>query len=266
MSKNKTNLKKIALITGGCGLLGWEYAKSLNEINYKVIILDNNLFKIKQRKHSLNKLNLDIDIYAVDITNEKNLIKKIKEIINKHKKIDVLINNAAIDFKPIKKNIKIKNNFLDFDQKRWEREISVGLTGAFLCSKVIGKYMVKKKYGIILNIASDLSIIAPNQDLYKHLRTSKPVSYSVIKHGIHGLTKYLAALWAKLNIRVNTLSPSGVLTNQDKIFIKKIKKLIPMNRMAKVNEYNEAIKYLCSDKSSYLTGQNIIIDGGRTII
>jgi NAD(P)-dependent dehydrogenase (short-subunit alcohol dehydrogenase family) len=266
MSKNKTNLKKIALITGGCGLLGWEYAKSLNEINYKVIILDNNLFKIKQREHSLNKLNLDIDIYAVDITNEKNLIKKIKEIINKHKKIDVLINNAAIDFKPIQKNIKIKNNFLDFDQKRWEREISVGLTGAFLCSKVIGKYMVKKKYGIILNIASDLSIIAPNQDLYKHLRTSKPVSYSVIKHGIHGLTKYLAALWAQFNIRVNTLSPSGVLTNQDKIFIKKIKRLIPMNRMAKVNEYNEAIKYLCSDKSSYLTGQNIIIDGGRTII
>lgn len=266
MNKNKTNLKKIALITGGCGLLGWEYAKSLNEINYKVVILDNDTSKIKNRKRSLNNLFLDIDIYTVDITNEKNLKKKVKEIIHKYKKIDILINNAAIDFKPTQKKVKIKNNFLDFEQRRWEHEISVGLTGAFLCSKTVGRYMVKEKYGIILNIASDLSIIAPNQNLYKHLKTSKPVSYSVIKHGIHGLTKYLAALWAQFNIRVNTLSPSGVQNNQDKIFIKKIKKLIPMNRMARINEYNETIKYLCSDKSSYLTGQNIIIDGGRTII
>ena len=258
--------KKIALITGGCGLLGWEYAKSLNEINCKVIILDNNFSKIKERKLLLEKLNLDIEIYKSDITSEKNLKITIKKIISKYKNIDILINNAAIDFKPLKKNIKIKNHFLDFDLKRWESELSVGLTGPFLCSKEIGKFMVKKNYGIILNIASDLSIIAPDQNLYKHLNAFKPVSYSVIKHGIHGLTKYLAALWAPFNIRVNTLSPSGVQTNQDKTYIKKIKKLIPMKRMAKLNEYNEAIKYLCSDKSTYLTGQNIITDGGRTII
>ena len=266
MKKKKTNTKKIGIITGGCGLLGWEYAKSLIEINYKIIIFDNNLAKIKQRKNSLKKTNLDIEIKKVDITNEKNLKNKIKDIITRHKTIDLLINNAAIDFKPIKKNIKLQNHFLDFDLKRWEQEISVGLTGAFLCSKHVGKYMVNKKNGIILNIASDLSIIAPNQNLYSHLKTVKPVSYSIIKHGIHGLTKYLAALWAGFNIRVNTLSPSGVKNNQDQIFIKKIKKLIPMKRMANLNEYNETIKYLCSDRSSYLTGQNIVIDGGRSVL
>ena len=126
--------------------------------------------------------------------------------------------------------------------------------------------MVKKRSGIILNISSDLSVIAPDQRLYDHLNTEKPVSYSVIKHGLIGLTKYLAGYLANKNIRVNALSPGGIKNNQDKIFIKKIKSLIPLNRMAKINEYKEVIKFLCSDSSSYMTGQNIIVDGGRSII
>ena len=125
--------------------------------------------------------------------------------------------------------------------------------------------MLKNGGGVILNIASDLSIIAPNQNLYKHLKTVKPVTYSVIKHGIHGLTKYLASLWAEKNIRVNTLSPGGIENNQDKKFIQKVKKIIPMGRMARITEYKETIKFLCSKESSYITGQNFVVDGGRTI-
>ena len=135
-----------------------------------------------------------------------------------------------------------------------------------MCSQVVGKYMLTNKSGIIINIGSDLSVIAPNQSLYSHLKTFKPITYSVIKSGIHGLTMYLASLWANKGIRVNTLSPGGVYNNQDKRFVKKIKKVIPMNRMAHKKEYRGTIKFLCSADSNYMTGQNIIVDGGRTII
>ena len=126
--------------------------------------------------------------------------------------------------------------------------------------------MQQKKSGVILNIASDLSVIAPDQRLYKHLKTIKPISYSVVKHGLIGLTKYLASYLAESNIRVNALSPGGIYNKQDKTFVNKIKNLIPLGRMASQGEYKETIKFLCSDKSSYITGQNIIVDGGRSII
>jgi NAD(P)-dependent dehydrogenase (short-subunit alcohol dehydrogenase family) len=126
--------------------------------------------------------------------------------------------------------------------------------------------MVKSNGGAIINIASDLSIIAPNQEIYSHLNIYKPVSYSIIKHGIVGLTKYLASYWGKKNIRVNSLSPGGVFNNQDRLFHSKIKKLIPMNRMANINEYHGAIIFLCSDASKYMNGHNLVIDGGRSII
>ena len=124
-------------------------------------------------------------------------------------------------------------------------------------------YKKFKTPAIIVNIASDLSVIAPDQRLY--INSSKPVSYSVIKSGIVGLTKYLSTYFAKNKIRCNSLSPGGIDNNQSKIFKKKISKLIPLNRMAKKNEYKEAIKFLCSDKNNYMTGHNLIIDGGRSV-
>ena len=232
--------KKTAIITGGCGLLGWQHALALGEINYNVIILDNDKNKIKLKKKAIEFKLYNFEIFSVNITSEIKVHNVVNKILKKYHKIDILINNAAIDYVPKNKN-QVK------------------------CSKIIGCEMLKKKSGIILNIASDLSIIAPNQNLYKHLKTVKPVTYSVIKHGIHGLTKYLASLWAEKNIRVNTLSPGGIENNQDKKFIKKVKKIIPMKRMARITEYKETIKFLCSKESSYITGQNFVVDGGRTI-
>ena len=167
-----------------------------------------------------------------------------------------------------KKNLKKKKNFENFDLEVWNNEIQVGLTGAMLCSQVIGGEMVKNKIrGNIVNIASDLSIIAPNQNIYKYKNNNftKPVTYSVIKHGIVGLTKYLSTYWANKNIKVNSLSPGSVLNNQPKEFLSRIKKLIPMNRLAKKNEYIGAIKFLCTEDSNYMTGQNLVIDGGRSV-
>jgi len=182
--------------------------------------------------------------------------------------INNLINNAAIDSKVEKKKLKKKKNFENFDLEVWNNEIQVGLTGAMLCSQVIGGEMVKNKIrGNIVNIASDLSIIAPNQNIYKYKNNNftKPVTYSVIKHGIVGLTKYLSTYWANKNIKVNSLSPGSVLNNQPKEFLSRIKKLIPMNRFAKKNEYIGAIKFLCTEDSNYMTGQNLVIDGGRSV-
>lgn len=249
------NLKnKNIIITGGSGFLGSQMIKGFLKNKSKLIILDLNKPKIK---------NKNLIYFYCDITNEIE-VKRIFNKIKKKTKIDVLVNNAARDYVPQKKNKK--NIFENFELDNWNKDLSVGLGGAFICTKVFGAEMAKNKKGVILNISSDLGIIAPTQDIYKDLNFIKPVTYSVVKHGIIGLTKYTAAYWAKKNVRCNAIAPGGILNNQNKKFLSKIKKLIPLNRLAKKNEYNDLILFLCSDSSSYMTGSIVVADGGRTII
>ena len=186
--------------------------------------------------------------YNQSFTNK--FAKKIKKI-----KISVLINNAAINPQP---NEKIHLN-------DWEKSIQVGLTGSKNMVDAFSEDMIKMKFGSIINIGSDLSIIAPDQSIYPN-KIKKPLSYSVIKHGIVGLTKYYAALYASYGIRCNCLCPGGVYNKQNIKFIDKLEKKIPMKRMAKKNEYIGAIQFLASNASRYMTGQNLIMDGGRSII
>jgi len=164
------------------------------------------------------------------------------------------------------------SRFEAFPIPQWQTEIAVGLTGAMLCSRAFGGAMAKSGGGVILNIASDLGVIAPDQRLYRQPNVTreeeqpvKPVTYSVIKHGLIGLTKYHATYWADRGVRVNAISPGGVFNNQDSAFVEKLTRLIPMGRMADVDEYRAAVQFLCSDASSYMTGQNIIMDGGRSV-
>lgn len=248
------NLKnKKVIITGGLGFLGKQIINAFYQEGSKIIVLDNKK-KITSKK---------FEHYSCNICNEKSLDTVYKAIIKKYKTVDVLINNAASNH-DIKKNIK---SFEKFSIKIWEKDIMVGLTGAFLCTQIFGTKMSKqKKGGNIINISSDLGIIAPDQRLYNHTSFRKPVSYSVVKSGIIGLTKYTAAYWAKKNVRCNALAPGGIFNHQNKVFLSKIKKLIPMNRMAKINEYNKTILFLSSNASSYITGSVIVADGGRTII
>ena len=152
------------------------------------------------------------------------------------------------------------------------KEISVGLTGALICTKEFGSEMAKDgKGGVILNISSDLSVFAPQQKLYKkpdlsdEMQPVKPITYSVIKTGLIGLTRYVATYWNDKKIRCNALSPGGIKNDQGDVFVSEISKLIPLGRMAEKDEYRSAIQFLCSDASSYMTGQNIVIDGGRSI-
>ena len=187
--------------------------------------------------------------------------------------LDILINNAAIDSKVDEHgNIENGGRFEDFELDDWQAQVDVGLTGAFLCSQVFGPPMAIRGQGVILNIASDLSVIAPDQRIYRQPQVTreeeqpvKPVTYSVIKHGLIGLTKYLATYWADHGVRVNAISPGGVFNNQDPAFVERLTRLIPMGRMADVDEYRAAVQFLCSDASSYMTGQNLVMDGGRSV-
>jgi NAD(P)-dependent dehydrogenase (short-subunit alcohol dehydrogenase family) len=207
----------------------------------------------------------------VDITSRENL-ERVKEIIlEKYKRIDVLINNAANNPKVEDKDGKSNwTRFENFPEDVWNGDLDVGLKGAFFASQIFGKTMVKQGGGVILNISSDLGIIAPDQRIYRKegLRESqqpaKPVTYSIVKHGLIGLTRYLATYWADKKIRVNAICPGGVYNNQDKVFVKKLTNLIPMGRMASVDEYKATIIYMISDASSYMTGSVVSIDGGRT--
>ena len=156
----------------------------------------------------------------------------------------------------------------NFSEKQWDKEINVNLKSVFLLSRKIGNLMSINKNGIILNIGSDLSIISPTQSIYKNKKFiyKKPITYSVSKHGIVGITKYMAEYWSKYNVRVNCISPGSVKHKQPSSLKKNLVKLIPMSRLLEKKELINVVKFLCSDKSSYITGQNIVIDGGRTII
>ncbi len=241
---------KTIIITGGLGFLASQFVKAFEDNSSNVIVIDNKLS---------NKKNF----FHCDITNEDEL-KSIKEIIKKkYKTIDVLINNAANNYGAGSNSLETKLE--SFSEKIWDDDLKVGLKGAMLCTKIFGSEMSRQSSGgNIVNISSDLGIISPDNRIYKK-NSVKPVTYSVIKHGIIGLTKYTATYWPK-KIRCNALAFGGMENNQDKNFIKKIKELIPMGRMGRKNEYNNSVLFLASQASSYINGATIIIDGGRTIL
>ena len=207
----------------------------------------------------------------VDITSLDSVRKGMSDVLSSLSCIDILINNAANDPKVKRDQGDTWSRYENFSLEMWNQDIAVGLTGAFFCCQAIGTYMAQNKGGVILNIASDLSVISPDQRLYRKAgiaeeqQSVKPVTYSVVKHGLVGLTKYLSTYWVDKNVRVNAISPGGVYTNQPEEFVKKLTKLIPMGHMANVDEYKAAVIFMCSDASSYMTGQNVSIDGGRTV-
>jgi len=262
---------KVVIITGGAGFLGAQHAEVIAEFGGIPVLWDINRSDVKKTAVRISEV-FDAECLgiAVDITLKKSIEQALQKTLRRFKKIGGLINNAANDPK-VDSNVDTTwSRFENFDLEVWLSDLSVGLTGAYLCSQAVGGYMAKNDGGVILNISSDLGIIAPDQRIYRkegipeNMQPVKPVTYSVIKHGLIGLTKYLATYWADNNIRVNSLCPGGIYTNQPDDFLEKLHNLIPMGRMAKVNEYKAAIVFLLSDASSYMTGQNLVIDGGRT--
>lgn len=264
---------KVIVVTGAAGLLGFEYCKAIIIAKGTPILIDINekllMSKVAELKNEFPKC--ECDSYIVDITNEKNVKRSSDEIITKYGKIDGLINNAANNPK-IEDNDKINFSRLEnFNLDVWHNDLNIGLLGSFLCVKYYGFAISKNpKGGSIINVSSDLGVIAPNQGLYKKegisrdLQSVKPVTYSVVKHGINGLTRYVSTYWADKNVRCNSICPGGVFNNQPEDFLNKVSKLIPLGRLAQKEEMNGMVVYLLSNASSYVNGSIIHIDGGRT--
>lgn len=249
-------MKRTILITGANGFLGAYYVDHLIKKNHRVIAVDKYFFNLTKYKSEKNFYKFNFNI-----SSEKSLGKLLLEIKRKKLKVDTIINNAAIDAIPKKNKKKIL-----FDQKSWINEVNTSLYASTYLSIYFGELM-PKDIGRIINIGSDLSVIAPNQDIYKsYSGYIKPASYSIIKHGMLGLTKYLASLFAKKGVSVNMLSPGPILNKQDKKLLFELKKIIPRQRLANKKDLLPTLDYLLDINNSYLTGQNILVDGGRTII
>jgi NAD(P)-dependent dehydrogenase (short-subunit alcohol dehydrogenase family) len=262
---------RVAIITGGTGLLGQQHAEAIASSGGIPVLADIRLEGIELHSAAfIHRFGGQACAIKTDITDPESVKALLAEVLERFGRVDILINNAANNPK-MEKTAEVEFSRLEnFPLKQWEADLSVGLTGAFLCSQVIGSEMAKHNRGVIVNVASDLAVIAPDQRLYRKPGLSpeqqpvKPVTYSVVKTGLIGLTRYLATYWADAGIRVNAISPGGVYNNQPEEFIQRLANLIPLGRMANADEYQAAILFLCSDASSYMTGTNLVIDGGRS--
>jgi NAD(P)-dependent dehydrogenase (short-subunit alcohol dehydrogenase family) len=263
---------KIIVITGATGLLGRKHAEAIACFGGMPILLDLSQQAVTDLANELNnKYNVGSIGFAIDITNEDAIENNANQLIERFGKIDGLVNNAANNPK-VEDSSEVNFSRLEnFPLNIWNDDVNVGLTGSFLCAKHYGyKISQNPNGGSIVNISSDLGLIAPDQRLYKKngvddsLQNVKPVTYSVVKTGLIGLTRYLATYWADKNVRCNAMCPGGVENDQPDDFIEKVSKRIPMGRMANVDEYQGTLLWMLSDASSYLNGAIVPVEGGRT--
>ena len=264
---------RVAMITGGAGLLGGKHAEAIADLGGTVVLLDLDGEKASRRAAELSLGGRPEALgCGADVTDPDAISRALSHTLQTFGRVDILINNAA-------NNPKVSGPGLEggratrlenFSLEAWRGDLEVGLTGAFLCSRIIGGEMARRRQGVILNVASDMALIGPDQRIYRQpeipeeSQPVKPVSYSVTKAGLIGLTRYLATYWAEKGVRVNAICPGGVYTGQDPAFVERLTSRIPLGRMAHPDEYKAAVAFLVSDASSYMTGANLVVDGGRT--
>jgi NAD(P)-dependent dehydrogenase (short-subunit alcohol dehydrogenase family) len=260
--------KEVVLITGVSGQLGAEYAKEFLARGAKVTGLD--ICPSARSKNLASEHPANYQFLSADVTNKVSLQTALDQIQASFGSPTVLINNAAIDSPPSSPSEE-NGPFEDYPEASWDKVIDVNLKGVYLCCQVFGAAMAKENKGSIINVASIYGVVSPDQNLYEYRRKRgdvfyKPVAYSASKSGILNLTRYLAVYWAKQNLRVNSLTIAGVFKNQERAFLDVYCGRIPVGRMANANEYNGSVLFLASEASRYMTGHNLVVDGGWTAI
>ena len=258
--------EKVAVVTGALGLIGKNHCHALAEAGASVIVTDLNESECAKFAASLPGLALGI---GVDITHKKS-VKDLKEkILSNYGKIDILVNNAAINDKfedPL--TALEESQFENYPVEMFKKSLDVNVTGMFLCSQVLGTEMAEKSCGSIINVASTYGVVAPDQSIYVNEKGEqtfyKSAAYPVTKGAVISFTRFLASYWGNKGVRVNTLSPGGVRDNQEDFFVKNYSAKTPLGRMAQPTDYKGALIFLASDASSYMTGANLIVDGGWT--
>jgi NAD(P)-dependent dehydrogenase (short-subunit alcohol dehydrogenase family) len=262
---------RVAIITGGAGLLGVKHAEAIASAGGIPVLVDIAGDAANSRAQALRQaFGIDACGEEADITSPAAVRALLDRVLARHGRVDILINNAANNPKMEAGGGVDFSRLEHFGLEQWNADLAVGLTGAFLCAQAFGAEMARQGRGVILNVASDLAVIAPDQRLYRDPARAadqqpvKPVTYSVVKTGLVGLTRYLATYWCDRGVRANAISPGGVFNGQPDGFVKRLSELIPLGRMAGVDEYKGAVLFLCSDASSYLNGHNLVIDGGRS--
>lgn len=267
MNKSIQNLfclkNKNIIITGSAGRLGSQFAHTLSEFGANTILIDIN----KQKNMSLEKklkktFKTNPKSFIIDLTKPNEIVDLKKILKENYDSIDGLINNAHVKTLPQTKNFDLENYPIEL----WTEFIDVHLTAPFMMCKEFGSIMASAKKGSIVNISSIYGLVAPDQRIYGKTHLNSPASYSAAKSGILNLTRYFASYWANKNVRVNTLTPGGIEDKkyQSNQFIKKYSSKTMLGRMGKNDDFNGAILFLMSDASSYMTGANLVIDGGWT--
>lgn len=260
---------RIVIVTGGLGRLGSEFARALVERGARVVVLDwvTDRARVAARLGELAQSDRFFYVNA-NVTDRASLEAALDAIKHHWGTPHALVNNAALDSPP---NASASENgpFENYASESWDNVMDVNVKGVFQCCQVFGGSMAEAGRGSIINISSIYGLVSPDQGLYEYRRREgatffKPVAYSVSKSALFNLTRYLATYWASQNVRVNTLTFAGVFDNQDQEFLSKYQTKVPLGRMARRDEYNGAVIFLVSDASSYMTGSNMVIDGGFT--
>jgi len=257
-----------AIVTGAAGLLGREFARTLAEAGAAVVAADIRREAVEEVTGALADAGLAVRPAQVDVTSRSSVQSLVADVEREAGRLDVLVNSAALDPKfDLGDAAKHTSSFEDFPLEAWNKGLTVNLTGMFLACQAVAGLMRRQGSGSVINICSTYGLVGPDQRIYQRAGEPpryKPVVYSVSKAGVLGLTRYLAAYFAGTNIRVNALTPGGVFNDHDDEFVRSYSSRTVLGRMARKDEMNGALLFLASDASSYMTGSNLVVDGGWT--
>ena len=263
---------RVALVTGGAGLLGRRYCEALLDAGARVVVGDLDAPRAEAVATELSSA--DTLGLALDVADQASVQTTVQRAVDRFGRLDILVNNAALTVRGGSERLRPEDYFAPFEsysREVWDQALGVNLTGMMLCAQAAGREMLAQGGGVMVNISSTYGMVAPDQRLYEGVRSpyadvsfNTPVSYAVTKTAVLGLTRYLATYWGRHNIRVNALTPHGVYDNHDETFVRNFVYRSPLGRMARNDEYRGALLFLVSDASSYMTGANLVVDGGWT--